>query len=551
MHLFGAHDWAARLPLALLSLALLLATYALGLRLFAAISPAHAPDRGALYAALALGTAIGPYLYTRFFIPDIVVTLWLTLAIHLFLLALERARQQSSTWAPMLGYAATLAASVLTKGFIGLLFPVAFAVLYLLVTRRLRLLSRLHLPACSGAFLVLALPWHVLVALRNPAIALPPGLGLPAHAGWAWFYLYNEHIARFLSRRIPHDYGQVPVPLFWALAAVWLIPWIAFLPGALAEKLRELRSGSATEGSRCQEAAVAPLLWIVLVLGFFTFSARQEYYSLPCLPAMALLIGGLLARSDRNRTVEDRRARASVQRWSTWFLLPFGALLGVLAASFAAMARPVARGTDISVVLAHSQDGYNLSLGHLSDLTPTAMGLFRWPLLLAALALFTLGPFVWLVRRSGRTVAANLALAAAATTLLLAVHAGLVRFYPILGSKSLARSILRAQASAPAGAADLILIDGELTAGSTLLFYTQEPVHLVNGRVNGPWYGSFWPDAPPIFETDRSLKALWSGPRRVFLLTSHPAERNQELRPFGQVHTLSEEGGKSILTNRP
>ncbi len=73
MHLFGVHDWAARLPLALLTLALLLATYALGLRLFAEISPATHPDRGALYSALALATCIGPYLYTRFFIPDILL----------------------------------------------------------------------------------------------------------------------------------------------------------------------------------------------------------------------------------------------------------------------------------------------------------------------------------------------------------------------------------------------------------------------------------------------------------------------------------------------
>src|SRR5579863_1340685 len=70
MHLFGVHDWAGRLPLALLTLALLLATYALGLRLFAAISPAAHPDRAALYSALALATCIGPYLYTRFYIPD-------------------------------------------------------------------------------------------------------------------------------------------------------------------------------------------------------------------------------------------------------------------------------------------------------------------------------------------------------------------------------------------------------------------------------------------------------------------------------------------------
>src|ERR1700730_11469175 len=89
MHLFGIRDWAARLPLALAVLALLLATYALGIRLFAAISPTS-PDRAGFYAALALATSIGPYLYTRFYIPDILLALWMTLAVHLFLIALDR-----------------------------------------------------------------------------------------------------------------------------------------------------------------------------------------------------------------------------------------------------------------------------------------------------------------------------------------------------------------------------------------------------------------------------------------------------------------------------
>ena len=100
MHLFGIHDWAARLPLALGVLALLFAVYALGIRLFAAISPAHAPDRAALYAALAMALSIGPYLYTRFYIPDILIALWMTLAVHLFLLALERARSTVITTTP-------------------------------------------------------------------------------------------------------------------------------------------------------------------------------------------------------------------------------------------------------------------------------------------------------------------------------------------------------------------------------------------------------------------------------------------------------------------
>ena len=597
MHLFGATDWAARLPLALITLALLLATYALGLRLFAAISPAHAPDRGALYATLALGTSIGPFLYTRFFIPDIAVTLWLTLAIHLFLIAADRAGnhaevltseasrtrrsvlsaeayraqqrapfpqkgtsssypQKSASFSPHrsallpgLAFAVTVAASLLTKGFIGLVFPLGFAILYLALTRQLPLLKHLHLPAATALFLALALPWHILAAIRNPAIPLPHGLGLPATGGWAWFYLYNEHIARFLSRRIPHDYGQVPVPLFLALAAVWLIPWVAFLPGAIASRVRDLRTQACDH--RCHQTAVALPLWIALVLGFFTLSARQEYYSLPALPALALLIGGLLARADRNRSAEDRLARHSALAWSRWFLIPLASLLAAACAFFALTARPAPTGTDIATLLSHSTASYNLSLSHLADLTPTAMGLFRLPLALCAVAMLVIGPVCYALRRAGRTFAANLTLAAASTTLLLAIHAGLVQFYPTLGSKTLAESILLDQQRHSSADLGLILIDGELTSGSTLLFYTRQPVHLVDGRVNGPWYGSFWPDTPPIFETDASLHHLWAGPARLYLLTYAADARLADLSRIAPTRILRASGGKAILTNQP
>jgi 4-amino-4-deoxy-L-arabinose transferase-like glycosyltransferase len=548
MHLFGVHDWAGRLPLALLTLALLLATYALGLRLFATVSPDAHPDRGGLYSALALATCIGPYLYTRFFIPDILIALWMTLAVHAFLIALERINSTSvargtkknSTLLPCLLFAAVTALNLLTKGLIGLVFPLGFVVVYLAMTRQFRLLARFHLIPSTLVFLAIAAPWHILAALRNPAIALPAGLGLPAHGGWAWFYLYNEHIARFLSRRIPHDYGQVPIPLFWLLAAIWIFPWTAFLPGAIRQHIRDLR---------VSEAALALLLWSGLVLAFFTVSARQEYYSLPALPALALMAGGLLARVDqRSGDAAQLRASRSALFWHKWLLIPVCGLCAAVAFFFAVTAPHTDPRIDISTLL--SQGGaYNLSLGHLFDLTGRAMGLFRGPLVLVGLSMIVIGPFTYLLRRSGRTYAANLSLAAAATCLLLCMHQGLVRFYPTLGSKGLAFAILDQQQKLPQRD-DLIVIDGELTAGSTLLFYTQEPVHLVNGRVNGPWYGSFWPDAPAIFETDASLRQLWASPRRIFLLTYHPEVRMPDLSRFGEVNTLAAAGGKSILTNR-
>ncbi len=245
MRLFGPHDWAARLPLALGVLALLLAVYALGIRLFAALSPASAPDRGGLYAALATGISIGPYLYTRFYIPDILIALWMTLSVHLLLIALQRLDEHRSTLWPSLAFAAVAALNVLTKGLIGLVFPLGFVLLYLLWTRRLSALRDLHLTLGTFVFALIAAPWHILAALRNPAIPMPPGLGLPARAGWTWFYLYNEHIARFLQKRIPHDYGQVPIPLFWLLLFLWLIPWTGFVFPAIANAVRTLRHPQA------------------------------------------------------------------------------------------------------------------------------------------------------------------------------------------------------------------------------------------------------------------------------------------------------------------
>jgi 4-amino-4-deoxy-L-arabinose transferase-like glycosyltransferase len=591
MSVFGVHDWAARLPLALAVLALLFSVYALGNRFFAAVSHADAADRGAFYSALALATAIGPYLYTRFFIPDILIALWMTLGIHLFLIALERIEllapqsqvphlrdsfvvaevgsastkagapsiAASSRWIgfqakhepssfpspllPCLGFATVMALNILTKGLIGAVFPIGFVLLYLVISRRLHLLHRFHLAASTAVFLVIAAPWHILVALTNPAIALPAGLGLPARGGWAWFYLYNEHIARFLSKRIPHDYGQTPVWLFFLYTCIWIMPWTTFLPSAIAAQVRTLRSRASAAPREC-EAALSLLLWAGIILGFFSISARQEYYALPALPAFALMAGGFLSRADDRCADQANLANLSALRWSSWFLTPIATLSAIVCGYFAIMAPHVAAGVTLSDLLANDRALYNLSLGHLFDLTGNAMGLFRRPLAAVTAGMLMLGLGSTLLRRRGHSYAATLTLAGSMVVLLLAAHTGLTRFYPILGSKDLATSIN--QVYKPG---DLILIDSEVTYGSTLIFYTGHQVHVVDGHFNGLWYGSFWPDAPQVFDDEVSLRKLWSSPTRVFLLTYQRDYRQHDLAPFGATHALAVSGGKTILTN--
>ncbi|HWW97946.1 MAG TPA: hypothetical protein VNY74_09615, partial [Edaphobacter sp.] len=544
----------------------------------AAISPAASPDRGGFYAALAVATSIGPYLYTRFYIPDVLLALWMTLAVHLFLIALDRIHEapqlrvphvrcsfiaanvglfssstdlESSPLLPCLVFAAVMALNVLTKGLIGLVFPIAFVLLYLALTKQLHLLLKLHLLLSTSVFLLIAAPWHILATLRNPAIAMPTGIGLPANAGWAWFYLYNEHIARFLSKRIPHDYGLTPVWLFWLYLALWIMPWAIFLPTAVADEIRTLHNRAITT-AREHEASLSLLLWALLVLGFFTLSNRQEYYSLPALPALALMIGAILTRAECTSSgILNPATNRTILNWHLYALVPLTTLLAILCGYFALTAPHPPPGADIVSLLAMagSTEAYNLSLSHITDLTAAAMGFFRGPLAATALGMLGIGLGSYLLRRKGRTYAANLTLAAAMTITLLAAHEGLARFYPILGSKSLALAINQAEQTAPRPD-DLIVLDGELTSGSTLIFYTGQQVHLINGRVNGLWFGSFWPDSPRIFETEDSLHQLWASPRRIFLFTYNPTTRIQDLSPHGAVHTLASAGGKTILTNR-
>src|ERR1700687_5672532 len=81
--LFGISDWSTRLPLMLTVLALLLATYSVGKRAYG--------ETGGFYSAVALGTCLGPYIFTRFQIPHIIFGLWMALRVFFFLLSLEQA----------------------------------------------------------------------------------------------------------------------------------------------------------------------------------------------------------------------------------------------------------------------------------------------------------------------------------------------------------------------------------------------------------------------------------------------------------------------------
>src|SRR5215475_2411411 len=172
--LFGVHEWSARLPIAFGTLALLLTAFWIARKIFG--------DYAGFCAASILATSFGPYIFTRILIPDILVALWLTLAMGFFLESLETDIPSCrSCW----GIAIACALNVLTKGLIGVVFPIGIIVVFLLLTRNLRRLLKMHLLSSTAVFLIVAAPWHILAGLRNPTQGNVKG--------FFWFYFVNEH----------------------------------------------------------------------------------------------------------------------------------------------------------------------------------------------------------------------------------------------------------------------------------------------------------------------------------------------------------------------
>jgi 4-amino-4-deoxy-L-arabinose transferase-like glycosyltransferase len=512
--LFGISDWSTRLPLMLGFLALVLATYWLGRHAFG--------ERGGFYSGLALVTSIGPYIFTRFLIPDVLVGLWLVISYFFFLRSLEEETPSRLTcW----GFAAACAMNVLTKGLIGLAFPIGTIGLYLLLTRNLRHLAKLRIFSSTVVFLVLAAPWHVLAAIRNPAQGQA--------RGFLWFYFVNEHIMRFLNKRVPPGYDTVPLLLFWALLVLWLVPWAVFLPQALRDiPLRQLASLDHRK-----RANLLFFLWALVILLFFSFSTRQEYYTIPALPGIALLAGGWLAREAAG---DARAGRAG--RVSSAALMVIGIAAGIVGLALFSQTHQPPAGVDLAELLKKNPQDYDFSLGHVLDFTPEALGMFRGPLLGASLSLLLGTVLNWWIRRRGRPVWGNASLSLMMVCLLTCVHISFARFSPILSSHDLAVAIQKEYRPG-----DLIVVDGEYHQASTLNFYTHIPLRVLHEPSGNLWFGEKFPDAPHVFETQQSFSVLWAGSARVFLWTDQDDPKELQGMPH---FLLASSGGKAIFTNR-
>jgi 4-amino-4-deoxy-L-arabinose transferase-like glycosyltransferase len=468
--IFGVKEFALRVPTALGVIALVWVVTLIARRASGA--------RAAIIAGLCMVCSAGTYLFTREALHEIWMVLFVTLALYAFL---EWYLDPLHSLRHALLFYAALACGFMTKSLIGIAFPVGIIAAFFLISREWPDWRRLHLLAGSFLFLVLAVPWHWLAAARNP--------------GFLYYFFVNEQILRFFGKHDPPVLWSVPLLTFWGLILVWFFPWTAFLPAALV--------ASREPAERSQRALVRlALAWVGVVAGFFSISARLEHYAFPLIPALSLLVGMALSRSDESRSV----------RWAFRGL----ALLGVLI---------LAAGTGAGIWFAAARHSFANNIAaragvvsetDFSILAEIPAAILRNLLKPAAVTIvsFAIGfPAALWFETHRRRMQAVMSVAAVMMIVCGMIHWSLMICEDVISSKKFALAVAR-----EARPGDHLVVVGDYESANSLNFYTPLHVEVFNGVAYALIPGMKYQDAPRVLLSRQQFEAAWRSGSRVFAL---------------------------------
>ena len=267
LRLFGETEFGARCFTAAVSVAGILLTYWMGAAL--------AGWRTGLYSAIVLSTSLYYYAIGRLNTLD--MTLAVLLALSIFPAYLYHSGKSPRSSYLVLSYAAA-GLAFLTKGLVGVVFPLAVLVLWIVFSRRHREYAKAVSPLGLGLFLAIVLPWTYLVQRENP--------------DFLWFFFVHEQFLRYATK-IHHHYE--PFWYFVPFLVAGFLPWVAFLR-RVAISIRDARGAFLP-----REDLVFLLSWSLFIFLFFSFSgSKLATYIAPVFPPLAVLFGrGLVLWADR------------------------------------------------------------------------------------------------------------------------------------------------------------------------------------------------------------------------------------------------------------
>jgi 4-amino-4-deoxy-L-arabinose transferase-like glycosyltransferase len=270
-------EWAARLPSAFAALAAATAIGWFAWRHYGgdedlATSPA-------LVAPVIFSTSVAAIAFARAATPDMLFSAALALAMVSAASTLSRAgalRVRTSAHVATQGHdllmlllwGASLGLGVLAKGPAAVILAGGAVAIWALATSNWRVALRLAHPIAIASFCIVALPWYLLCAHRNP--------------DFLHVFIFEHNFERYLTPLYQH---QQPFWFFGPITILALLPWSAFFIAAVQEAHRLWRE-------KCWKNSPGLFVacWAAFPTVFFSFSqSKLPSYILPAVPALALI----------------------------------------------------------------------------------------------------------------------------------------------------------------------------------------------------------------------------------------------------------------------
>jgi len=209
----------------------------------------------------------------------------------------------------LLLFGAWLGAAALAKGPAAVALAVGSTALWALTTRHVRRALALAHPIALLSFCVVALPWYVLCARRNPDFIR------------TFFLLHN--VRRYTTDVFQH---HQPFWFFGPVLLLGLLPWTGLLGGVLRDGLEAWRENSWRESPGWFFAC-----WAIFPVIFFSVSqSKLPGYILPSIPPIATLFATTLTKSMKEKRKAGWLILVVGVTWVLLAALPFGRWLNRL-----------------------------------------------------------------------------------------------------------------------------------------------------------------------------------------------------------------------------
>lgn len=270
--MFGLKEWAIRLFPALTGIFGCLMVYSCGRSLF--------DRRTGLLSALILASSLLYFIHGHYANLDLEVAVFVSSSLLLFITAIQ-------TNKPPLLFAAYFFAALafLTKGLIGIFFPIMIIGMWIILQWRFDLLKKMYIIPGLMLFILIILPWYLLVQNANPE--------------FFHFFFVTQQVTRFLSKAEFNN--QTPFWFYAPIICIGFFPWTIFLLQALKRNILQLN----------EPTHLFLLLWPIIIFIFFSIPRSKIMgYILPVFPPLALIVGHYLSHYWEN--IERKNLRSNI-----------------------------------------------------------------------------------------------------------------------------------------------------------------------------------------------------------------------------------------------